>query len=72
MAARKTYLLRLSPEVWDALNQAASAELRSVNSQIELMLREGLGRRGVKIHPHSGKPPPGAEDADQANEEGSS
>lgn len=51
MAERKQYLLRIPPEMWAALQRLADAELRSVNAQIELLLREGLHRRG-------GLPPP--------------
>ncbi len=38
----KNLLLRLSPEMWDALASWAEDELRSVNSQIEYVLREAL------------------------------
>lgn len=48
MAERKPFLLRLSPEVWEDVQRLAAAELRSVNSQIEIMLRESLKRRGYK------------------------
>ena len=47
MAERKPFLLRLSPEVWEDVQRLAAAELRSVNSQIEMMLRESLKRRSV-------------------------
>jgi hypothetical protein len=46
MAERKAFLLRLDPAVWAALERLAEAELRSVNAQIEFLLREGLQRRG--------------------------
>jgi hypothetical protein len=41
----KAYLLRISPELWDALNRWASHELRSVNAQIEYVLREAVRKR---------------------------
>lgn len=47
MAERKAYLLRIDPELWAELERLAQAELRSVNGQIEYLLREALGRRGV-------------------------
>ena len=43
---KKAFLLRLDPAVWEALERLAAAELRSVNSQIEMLLREALARRG--------------------------
>jgi len=48
MAERKAFLLRLDLRVWDELERLAQAELRSVNAQIEFMLRDGLARRGIK------------------------
>jgi len=47
MAERKAFLLRLDPAVWGELERLAQRELRSVNAQIEFMLREGLARRGI-------------------------
>ena len=46
MAERKNYPLRLDPEVYEAIRKWADDEMRSVNAQIEFMLREGLARRG--------------------------
>ncbi len=50
MAERKNYPLRLDPEVYEALRRWAEDELRSVNAQIELLLRNALREagRGVK------------------------
>jgi hypothetical protein len=48
MAERKAFLLRIDPALWNALEALAQRELRSVNAQIEFMLRESLTRRGVK------------------------
>ena len=47
MAERKAFLLRLDPVVWSELERLAQRELRSVNAQIEFLLREGLARRGI-------------------------
>ncbi len=47
MAERKAYLLRIDPEVWAEVERLAQAELRSVNGQIEYLLREALERRGI-------------------------
>lgn len=45
MAKKRAFLLRLSPELWEDLNCLAKDELRSVNAQIEYILREELRRR---------------------------
>ncbi|MFH1276864.1 MAG: Arc family DNA-binding protein [Candidatus Eisenbacteria bacterium] len=45
MARRKAFLLRISPELWDELNRWASQELRSVNGQIEFLLRRAAEER---------------------------
>ena len=42
---RKAFLLRLPPELWNELEKWASDELRSINGQIELLLREAVARR---------------------------
>ncbi|HET7559917.1 MAG TPA: hypothetical protein VFK80_08140 [Limnochordia bacterium] len=46
MAERKQFPLRLSPEVYAALERWAGDELRSVNAQIEYLLVESLRRAG--------------------------
>ena len=46
MAARKPFLLRTDPEVLAALQRWAGDELRSVNGQIEFILRRALQREG--------------------------
>ncbi|MDQ6618088.1 MAG: toxin-antitoxin system HicB family antitoxin [Pseudomonadota bacterium] len=47
MPDKKAFLLRLDPAIWAALERLAQAELRSVNSQIEYLLRDALIRRGI-------------------------
>ncbi|HEY0928264.1 hypothetical protein [Brevundimonas sp.] len=39
--------MRASPGVMAAVEKLAAAELRSVNAQVEILLREALARRGV-------------------------
>ncbi|HJQ65892.1 MAG TPA: hypothetical protein VJ816_05930 [Gemmatimonadales bacterium] len=39
MAERRAFLLRIDPELYDALQRWASDELRSLNGQIEFLLR---------------------------------
>ena len=46
MAERKHVLLRLDPAVHDAVQRWASDELRSVNAQIEVLLRQQLQQAG--------------------------
>lgn len=47
---RKPFLMRASPGVMAAVEKLAAAELRSVNAQLEILLREALIRRGVSAH----------------------
>lgn len=53
MAERKAYLLRIDPELWAEIERLAQAELRSVNGQVEYLLREALSRRGALPRPGS-------------------
>ena len=46
MAARKPFLLRTEPEVLAALQRWAADELRSVNGQIDFLLRRALQQAG--------------------------
>lgn len=50
-AERKAFALRLDPALHNAIARLAGAELRSVNAEIEFLLREALRARGVKIEP---------------------
>ena len=46
MAERKPFLLRIDPAVLDALQTWAADDLRSLNAQIEFVLRGALARAG--------------------------
>lgn len=46
MAERKAFPLRLDPAIYDALQRWADAELRSMNAQIEFLLRRALKQAG--------------------------
>lgn len=46
---KKAFPLRLEPSLHAALERAAAADFRSVNAEIECLLREALTRRGVKL-----------------------
>ena len=58
---RKAFPLRVDPALWAAVERCAAADLRSVNSQVECLLREALKSRGVKLDPpipvKRGRPP---------------
>jgi hypothetical protein len=47
--ARKAFLLRIDPEVLAAVQRWADDDLRSLNGQIEYLLRQALLKRGVKL-----------------------
>ncbi|MCA1690848.1 MAG: toxin-antitoxin system HicB family antitoxin [Acidimicrobiales bacterium] len=46
MAERKSFLLRIPPELHAALEQWAADELRSVNAQIEYLLTDAVKKSG--------------------------
>jgi hypothetical protein len=58
MADKKAFLLRVDPGVWAAIERLAQGELRSVNAEIEFLLRDALERRGItpKRGPPKAKP----------------
>lgn len=62
---KKAFALRLDPALHEAVERMAARELRSVNAEIEMLLREALARRGVKVAPaepaRRGRPPKGKE-----------
>jgi len=47
--ARKAFLLRIDAKVLSALERWAAEELRSLNGQIEYLLREALAKRKVRL-----------------------
>jgi hypothetical protein len=61
VSERKSFALRLDPLLHDAIERAAAGDLRSVNAEIEILLREALARRGIKVGqseaPKRGRPP---------------
>ncbi len=57
MAERKSFLLRMDPALWEELEGWAQAELRSVNGQIEYILRQAVNKRkGEKPVPTDAQP----------------
>ncbi len=67
MADRKPFLLRIDPAVLEALQRWANDDLRSLNAQIEFVLRESL--RASRRLPKTAEPagPPGGRADDPAN-----
>jgi hypothetical protein len=45
MEGRKSFLLRIDPELWRELERWAQDELRSVNGQIEFLLKQSVNKR---------------------------
>ena len=58
MADRKAFLLRIDPQLWAELESWAETELRSVNGQIEFLLREAVSRRRGRSRSRNPAPPP--------------
>jgi hypothetical protein len=56
VAERKPFLLRIDPAVLEALQRWAADDLRSVNGQVEYLLRAALRKAG-REPPAAEKPP---------------
>lgn len=77
MAERKAFLLRADPAVLDALQKWAADDLRSLNGQIEFVLRDALAKagrlgRGAPLPPAAPSPaaePNAAEDEQAENQD---
>ncbi|MBB3989816.1 toxin-antitoxin system HicB family antitoxin [Croceicoccus naphthovorans] len=58
--SRKSFALRLDPALHAEVERMAARDLRSVNAEIEFLLREALAKRGVKVavseQPRRGRP----------------
>lgn len=48
MTARKSFLLRIDPALFAELERLAQVDLRSVNAEVEYLLRDALARRGLR------------------------
>ena len=63
---KKAFPLRLDPALYAAIERSAASDLRSVNAQVECLLREALGKRGVRlsepVRAKRGRPPKDKED----------
>ena len=58
---KKAFALRLDPALHAAIERIAAQDFRSVNAELEVLLREARDRRGVKLTapdpPRRGRPP---------------
>ena len=50
MAAKKAFPLRVNEDIWEAVRRWSDDELRSVNAQIEYILRDALRKAGRLSH----------------------
>ena len=59
MEGRKSFLLRINPELWRQLEAWAQEEMRSVNGQIEYVLKQAVTqrRRRTRLGPTETAPP---------------
>ena len=57
MATRKQFLLRIDPEGWADVEKWAADELRSVNAQVEYLLREAVRKRRGGREASAARPP---------------
>jgi len=57
MSARKAFALRISPELYRELRKWAEADFRSVNGQIEFLLRRAVNDRKKSRGPNPGSDP---------------
>ncbi len=53
---KKSFLLRIDPQLWAEIERLAAAELRSVNAQVEYLLRDALRARSGRGRPASPVP----------------
>jgi hypothetical protein len=58
--AKKAFPVRLDPALFTVIERTAAADFRSANAQIEILLREALAKRGIKVSisaaPKRGRP----------------
>ena len=70
MAERKSFLIRIDRELLDNVQRWANDDLRSLNGQIEFLLRDAL-KRGGRLRGDGAPPGHVTGAADAADEEGS-
>lgn len=57
MAGRKAFLMRIDPALWAELEAWAQDEMRSVNGQVEFLLKQAVLRRGRSAPRNDENPP---------------
>lgn len=57
---KKSFPLRVDPALWAEVERLAAQELRSANAQAEVLLREALARRGIRLSDPKRRSPPEA------------
>jgi hypothetical protein len=55
---KKAFALRVDPALWAEVERLAAQELRSANAQAEVLLREALAKRGIKLGVPKARPSP--------------
>jgi hypothetical protein len=48
-SSKKAFALRLDPALYATVERLAAQDLRSVNAELECLLREALARRGIRV-----------------------
>lgn len=66
MGTRRSFLLRVDPDVLDAVQRWATDDLRSLNGQIEFLLRKSLRDAGRLRKPTAPAEPPTPDTGDHA------
>jgi hypothetical protein len=68
LSQRKAFLLRVDPALLEAIQRWADDDLRSLNGQIEFLLRKSLAESG-RTHPSSPKEEPGGPARDDRSDD---
>ena len=63
--ARKSFLLRMDPALLSALQRWAEQELRSLNGQIEYLLRQAVVKQGMKLQESAEEPETSSSNSEQ-------
>ncbi len=66
MTPRRSFLLRVDPDLLDAVQRWANDDLRSLNGQIEFLLRKALRDAGRPAHAKSPAPAPPPDDKESS------
>jgi hypothetical protein len=67
---RKAFLLRLDPKLLEAMQRWANDDLRSLNAQMEFVLRQALAKAGRKVGGGGANPKPPSDDPESGGQGG--